>query len=93
MDDVWEFAKGCMRSYLILKEKAKQYNADPEIQAILVDLNAGDSSVDPILTSPYSKANAAALRGMSFDPNVLAQRSLPYEKLDQLVFDLLMGVR
>jgi xylose isomerase len=93
MDDVWEFAKGCMRSYLILKEKAAQYNADPEIQAILKDLASGDASVDPILSSKYSAANAQSLKGMTFDPNVLAQRSLPYEKLDQLVFDLLMGVR
>lgn len=91
--DVWEFAKGCMRTYLILKEKVQKFNADPEIQAILKELNAADPSVDPILGAKFSKDNAAALKAMSFDTDTLAARDLPYEKLDQLVFELLMGVR
>jgi xylose isomerase len=91
--DVWEFAKGCMRTYLIFKEKAQQFNADPEIQAILQDLNAGDSALDPILNSKFSTANAQTLKSTNFDANQIAARALPYEKLDQLVFELLSGVR
>ena len=34
-DGVRDFARGCMRTYLILKERAARWNADPEIQAIL----------------------------------------------------------
>ena len=34
-DGVVEFAKGNMRTYLILKEKVKQFNEDKEIQALL----------------------------------------------------------
>jgi xylose isomerase len=37
-DGVWDFARGCMRTYLILKERAKQWNADPEIQAMVAEL-------------------------------------------------------
>ncbi len=92
-DDVWEFAKGCMRTYLIFKEKAAQYNADPEIQAILKDLNAGDKVLDPILSAKFSPENATALRDINFHADDLAAQPLPYEKLDQLVFDLLLGVR
>jgi xylose isomerase len=93
MDDVWEFAKGCMRSYLILKEKAQQFNADPEIQALLQEINAGDKVLDPILSAKFSKENAATLRNINFHADDLASQPLPYEKLDQLVFDLLLGVR
>ena len=32
---VWDFAAGSMRTYLILKEKVEQFNADPEIQQLL----------------------------------------------------------
>ena len=34
-EGVKDFARGCMRTYLILKEKATHWNADKEIQAIL----------------------------------------------------------
>jgi xylose isomerase len=37
---VKEFARGCMRTYLILKEKAARWNADKEIQAILKELQS-----------------------------------------------------
>ncbi|HEX8552229.1 MAG TPA: xylose isomerase [Abditibacteriaceae bacterium] len=89
-DDVWEFAKGCMRTYLILKEKAAQFNADAEIQAIFQELNGGG---DASFAGGYSKDAAEALKGQSFDADVLATRPLPYEKLDQLVIELLMGIR
>jgi xylose isomerase len=92
-EDVWEFAKGCMRSYLILKEKAQQFNADTEIQALLQEVNAKDSTLDPLLSAPFSTQSAQTLKDMPFDANQLASRPLPYERLDQLVFDLLLGVR
>lgn len=92
-DDVWEFAKGCMRTYLIFKEKAQQFNADPEIQAILQQINIKDATLDPILTAKYSATNADTLKKTVFNADELAATPLPYEKLDQLVFELLLGVR
>ncbi len=91
--DVWEFAKGCMRTYLIFKERAKQYNADPDIQSLLAEINAGDSALESMLAAKYTPENAQALKDRAFDADALAARPKPYEKLDQLVFDLLMGVR
>lgn len=89
-DDVWNFANGCMRTYLILKEKAAQFNADAEIQGILSELNgSGDSA----FAGGYSSEKAAQLKAASFDATQLASRPLPYEKLDQLVTGLLLGVR
>ena len=37
-DGVRDFARGCMRTYLILKERARQWNADAEIQALVAEL-------------------------------------------------------
>ncbi len=92
-DDVWEFAKGCMRSYLILKEKAAEYNADPEIQSILQEITLADPALDPLLSAAFTPENAQALKSQVFDADALAARPLPYEKLDQRVFDLLLGVK
>ncbi len=91
-EGVKQFARGCMRSYLILKEKARRFNADPEIQALLQEIQAGDSAMTPLL-GPYMSGRAAALQAYSFDRAALGRRGLSYERLDQLLFDLLMGVR
>jgi len=85
---VWDFARGCMRTYLILKDKAKQFAAHAGIQALLSDIRG--AGADTI--GPFTPAGAAALKARSFDRHDLAARSLPYEKLDQLVVDLLLGV-
>jgi hypothetical protein len=37
-DGVRDFARGCMRTYLILKERARQWHADPEIQVLVGEL-------------------------------------------------------
>ncbi len=91
-DDVWEFAKGCMRTYLIFKEKAAEFNADPEIQAILQQITIADAELDPLLSAAFTRENAQALKSRSFDAAALAAQPLPYEKLDQRVLELLLGV-
>jgi xylose isomerase len=41
---VWDFARGCMRTYLILKEKAARWNADAEIRQLVGELRARGGS-------------------------------------------------
>jgi xylose isomerase len=89
---VKDFARGCMRTYLILKEKARQFNADPEIQALLAEINADDGSMAPY-AGVFTHQKAAALKSHSFDRIALGQRGYKYERLDQLTVDLLLGVR
>ena len=91
-DDVKDFARGCMRTYLILKEKAEQWNADPEVTAILDEVNADDGSMD-IHLGAYSPSAADALKAVEFDRAALGGRGMPYERLDQILIDLLLGVR
>jgi xylose isomerase len=91
-EGVKDFARGCMRTYLILKEKARSFNADPDIQALQAVINADDGAMAPFF-GKYSPQKAAALKAQPFDRPAIAKRGLQYEKLDQLVFELLLGVR
>jgi len=91
-EGVKDFARGCMRTYLILKEKAARFNQDAEIQGLLAEINADDGEMAP-LTGTYSAQKAAALKAYSFDRVALGVRGLQYEKLDQLTMELLLGVR
>ncbi len=91
-EDVKEFARGCMRTYLILKEKAEKFNADDEIQALLAGINA-DTGEFAYLNEGYSADNASKLKSTAFDRTALGSRVLPYERLDQLTIELLLGVR
>ncbi len=92
LDGVKAFARGCMRTYLILKEKAAQFNADPDIQALLAQINADDGSLVQF-SGKYSADKAKSLKAYEFDRVALGQRGQPYEQLDQLTIDLLLGVR
>jgi xylose isomerase len=87
-EGVWDFARGCMRTYLILKEKARRFDADTEIQALLSEIRSGAGT-----TFNYSRDAATALLARPFDRSAMAARRLPYERLDQLVVELLLGVR
>jgi xylose isomerase len=89
-EGVWEFAAGCMRSYLILKDKARRFREDKEIQNLLKMIKETGGTPPPV---KYSRATADALKGQTFDRAALAQRGLGYERLDQVLIDLLMGVR
>jgi xylose isomerase len=91
-EGVKDFARGCMRTYLILKEKAAQWNADPEIRALLAEINADNGSLAPYL-GPYTPQKAAALRDLPIDRQAIGRRGLLYERLDQLTIEILLGIR
>jgi len=91
-EGVKDFAKGCMRTYLILKEKAEKWNEDKEIQALLAEIHADDGSMRPYF-GKYSSEKANALKDAEFDRIALGRRGLKYERLDQLTIELLLGLR
>ena len=88
-EGVWDFARGCMRTYLILKHKARLFCESRAIQSLLSDIRGDQSS--PVLGA-YSRQRATALKAEPFDRAQLASRRLAYERLDQLVVDLLLGI-
>lgn len=91
-DGVKDFARGCMRTYLILKEKAAQFNADKEVQALLAEINQDDPSLAGFF-GKYSAAKANGLKAQTFDRAAIASRGLKYERLDQLTIDIITGTR
>jgi xylose isomerase len=91
-EGVKDFARGCMRTYLILKDKAQQWNADKEIQDILAEVNS-DKTGAAALLGPYSQARVSNLKAAQFNRQALGKRGLMYERLDQLTIDILLGVR
>ncbi len=90
-EGVKDFARGCMRTYLILKEKAALWNANEEIQSILREVSAESAGLPR--TGRYSKQAAEALLGFAFDKDKMAKKRLPYERLDQLTVDILTGTQ
>jgi xylose isomerase len=94
-EGVWDFAYYSMRSYLILKEKVARFHVDPEIQAILKDLDRLDQATVEGVKGPiaYSAKTAAAVKNHSFDLSALRSHGYQYERLDQLTTELLLGIR
>lgn len=88
-DGVKDFARGCMRTYLILADKARRWNADAEIRAVLEETTRHAA---PSL-SHYSPKDRDELLGHAFDRQALAAKGLAYERLDQLTVEILLGVR
>jgi xylose isomerase len=88
-DGVWDFAAGCMRTYLALAEKARRFDALPEVGEALAEAGAAElarPSLDGATDPGALKAEADGLDG-------LAARGYRNERLDQLVVDVLLGVR
>ncbi len=90
-EGVKDFAAGCMRTYLILKEKAQRWNEEPEIRCILESVSTDPQNNGEI--GRFSKRNTASLLSRVFDRELIAKKRLPYERLDQLTIDILTGVR
>ncbi len=91
-DGVWEFAKGCIRTYLILAEKARRFAADPDIaEAMAVAGVAG--LAQPTSPGGLGPEALASIRNEERDLVALTERGYGHERLDQLVVELLLGVR
>jgi xylose isomerase len=88
---VWDFARGCMRTYLILKEKAERWNQDPEIQQIVQALRSRGGGEGERVA--FSKESAEALKSQEFDLEAMRGQGYQYERLDQLTMEVLLGVR
>jgi len=89
MDGVWESARGCMRNYLILREKVQAFRADPEVQAALEAAGVAELE-QPTVAEGESLDD---IRSATYDLDTLRARSVAMEALDQLAMEHLLGVR
>ena len=88
---VWDFAAGSMRTYLILKEKAAQFDADAEIQELLRHL--ADRGSKAGARFKFSNELAKSIKDEQFDLPAMREQGYAYERLDQLTMEILFGVR
>ena len=92
LEGVKDFATGCIRTYLILKEKAQRFNEDEAIQQLLAEINEGEPQ-EEYKVGPYTKERVESIKKLLFDREEIAKKGLAYERLDQLTIELLLGVR
>ncbi|MYS80647.1 xylose isomerase [Embleya scabrispora] len=88
-DGVWASAAANMRTYLLLRERARAFRADPEVREAIAAARLDQLAV-PTLASGETYAD---LGGDDFDPAAAAERGLGYERLDQLAVEHILGAR
>jgi xylose isomerase len=93
-DGVWASAAANMRTYLLLKERARAFRADPEVQEALAAAGAGDLAT-PTLGSgeSYQELLADPSAFESFDAEARAVRGEGVVRIDQLMVEHLTGAR
>ncbi|MGG2461463.1 xylose isomerase [Streptomyces sp. RGM 3693] len=89
-DGVWASAAGCMRTYLILKERAAAFRADPLVREALRAARLDD------LARPTAEDGLAALLAdrnayEEFNATAAGERGMAFEQLDQLAMEHLLG--
>src|SRR5262249_45998029 len=86
---VWASAAGCMRNYLILRERVQAFRADPDVQRAMADARVGELS-EPTLAPGETVRDLFA---EDVDVEAYARRGMAFERLDQLAMDHLLGTR
>jgi xylose isomerase len=91
---VWTSAAANMRTYLLLKERAAAFRADPEVAEALEASRVAELS-EPTLAPGESYADLLADRSAyeDFDPDAFAQRGYGFVRLNQLALEHLLRAR
>ena len=94
MDGVWRSAAANMRTYLLLKERAAAFRADPEVQEALAAARVPELR-RPTLAEGETFEDLLADRSAfeDFDADAVAQRGYGYARLNQLAIEHLVGAR
>jgi xylose isomerase len=93
-EDVWVTAAANMRSYLLLKERAAAFKADPEVQAAQQAARVDQLAVPTLaLGETYQDLLADRAAFEDFDPDAAGARGMHYAALDQLAVEHLLGAR
>jgi xylose isomerase len=94
MDGVWRSAAANMRTYLLLKERAAAFRADPEVQEALAAARVPELR-RPTLAEGETFEDLLADRSAfeDFDAETVGQRGAGVVRLDQLMLEHLLGAR
>ncbi len=94
LDGVWVSATANMRTYLILKERARAYRADPEVREAL-EASGVLELAEPTLGNDESIADLLADRSAyeDADADFLGERGYAFVHLNQLAVEHALGAR
>jgi xylose isomerase len=87
-EGVWDFVRGCMSTYTALAERARHFDALPEVQEAMEAASVGELALATV-----DGDEAEALKDEAWALDALAERGYFDERLDQLLVDVLLGVR
>ena len=87
-EGVWDFAAGCMRTYTLLAEKARHFDSLPEVAEALEAASAPE-----LARASVDGDDADTLKAESEALDALAERGYYNERLDQILVEVLLGVR
>jgi xylose isomerase len=88
-DGVWDFARGCMRTYTALADRVAHFDSLTEVGDALARASTGE-----LAQATCSGVHESdALKAQADELDALAARGYANEHLDQLVVDVLMGLR
>jgi xylose isomerase len=93
-DGVWDSVRANMRTYLILKERATAFRADPEVQQALADARVPELS-QPTLNEGegYAELLADTSTFEDFDADTIGEKGYGFVRLNQLALEHLTGAR
>ncbi|MDD2858321.1 MAG: xylose isomerase [Candidatus Nanopelagicales bacterium] len=89
-EGIWEFARGCMRTYLALAAKAREFDNDPRVKEAQVFAGVTDLAVPTV--GSYTREATDRLLAEKFDLAALASRNYGNDELDQLVIERILGI-
>jgi xylose isomerase len=94
VEGVWASAAANMRTYLLLKERAAAYRADPEVQEAL-ETSGYNELGRPTLAEGETYEDLLADRSAfeDFDPDKTGERGYGFVRLGQLALEHLLGAR
>jgi xylose isomerase len=87
-EGVWDFVRGCMSTYVTLAERARHFDALPEVQEAMEAASVAELALDTV-----DGVEADALKEEAWALDALAERGYFNERLDQLLVDVLLGAR
>ncbi|MEU9826592.1 xylose isomerase [Micromonospora chersina] len=94
MTGVWASAAANMRTYLLLKERAAAFRADPEVAEALAASKVAELAT-PTLNPGEGYADLLADRSAfeEFDPDAAGAKGFGFVRLNQLAVEHLLGAR
>jgi xylose isomerase len=89
LDGVWESARACMSTYLLLADKARAFRADDRVQDAMAQAGVLDLAVPTL--DPGESVEDLLATDDGFDPEKAAERDYGFVRLQQLALEHLIG--